>query len=172
MLVLLMVSNQALMLLWHTVFRVLLEMGSLFFRRLLVKKIYNFHVNSQNAWSYDVYDLSVSDAPVYDFATPADYAAHTKSTSVSEVSLVETPKTVHFDGVNVERNLILVSATLFTSMATVTSILLTVRLMFRLRFLLDLQALVLLLRVKVTKLLYCIRMKILVSSLLVAGSTK
>ena len=78
--------------------------GELVFSATSGKKIYNFHVNSQNAWSYDVYDLSVSDAPVYDFATPADYAAHKKSTSVSEVSLVETPKTVHFDGVNVERN--------------------------------------------------------------------
>ena len=78
--------------------------GELVFSATSGKKIYNFHVNSQNAWSYDVYDLSVSDAPVYDFATPADYAAHTKSTSVSEVSLVEAPKTVYFDGVNVERN--------------------------------------------------------------------
>ena len=78
--------------------------GELVFSATSDKKIYNFHVNSQNVWSYDVYDLSVSEAPVYDFATPADYAAHTKSTSVSEVSLVETPKTVHFDGVNVERN--------------------------------------------------------------------
>ena len=52
----------------------------------------------------DLEKLDISDASIYEFATPSGYDAHTKSTSVSEVSFVATPKIVHFDGVNVERN--------------------------------------------------------------------
>ena len=54
--------------------------------------------------SYELKNLVIDSAPIYEFATPSGYDAHTKSTSVSEVSFVATPKIVHFDGVNVERN--------------------------------------------------------------------